>query len=1094
MTLHVALTHRTQYRYDRRVSLGPHVVRLRPAPHCRTPILAYSLQIAPRPHFINWQQDPFGNFLARVVLPEQTQELTATVDLVADMATINPFGFFLEESAANWPFAYDPELAKELGPYLEALPGEPAVQSWLADIEAEGKTTVDFICDLNRQLSRDIAYRIRMEPGVQTPQETLASRSGSCRDSGWLLVQALRRLGLAARFVSGYLIQLKPDVRAADGPSGAAEDFTDLHAWAEVYIPGAGWIGLDPTSGLLAGEGHIPLAATPSPLSAAPITGTHGEAKVDFSVAMRVTRILETPRVTKPYGEAEWQAILAAGDAVEVKLKAGDVRLSTGGEPTFVAAGDALAPEWNTAALGPTKRDYADKLARRLRERLAQGGLLHYGQGKWYPGEAAPRWAFAIYWRSDGEALWQNPDLIAQEPPARPASIVDAEQLAAALCRRLGLGADSAIPAYEDAAHFMLIEQRLPLGVGPQDRRLGESAERERLMRVFDRGLDQPTGHVLPLLVSGAPGGPRRFLTERWAFRRGNLFLTPGDSPIGLRLPLGSLPEIEFVDYPNVLPADPFAEPRQLPPGPELLRQCQGANGSPGASPAAEEPPALVRTALAVEPREGHLCVFLPPLADGADYAALIAAIEAAATETGLAVRLEGYAPPFDRRLNVIKVTPDPGVVEVNVHPAASWRHAVDITTTVYEEAARIGLGAEKFMLDGRHIGTGGGNHIVLGGLTPADSPFLRRPDLLGSLIAYWQNHPALSYLFAGLFVGPTSQAPRVDEARHDCLYELEIALRQIPEPGGAIPPWLVDRLFRNLLVDVTGNSHRAGICIDKLYAPDGPMGRLGLVELRAFEMPPHPRMSLAQQLLIRALVAWFWERPYRQPLVRWGTTLHDRFMLPHFLWADLEGVIADLCGAGMAIAAEWFRPHLEFRFPRWGAVERAGVSLELRQALEPWLVLGETSGPGGTTRPVDSSLGRMQVQVGGASGGRYTVACNGYALPLAPTGTVGRIVAGVRFRAWQPTEGFHPTIPPHVPLTFDVVDTWTGRSIGGCRYHATHPGGSNYQTPPVNALEAEARRLARFESIGHSPGGSVLKQAGVHPDFPLTLDLRRVP
>jgi uncharacterized protein (DUF2126 family)/transglutaminase-like putative cysteine protease len=1057
---------------------------LRPAPYCRTPILAYSLTITPSPHFINWQQDPFGNFLARVVVPGETREFTATVDLVADMATINPFDFFVEDYAASWPFTYPPLLADELGPYLEAAAKEAALENYIERMGLTADTTVGFITQINGKLSRDIAYRIRMEPGVQAPRETLESRSGSCRDSGWLLVQILRRLGLAARFVSGYLIQLRPDVRPADAAAGAVEDFTDLHAWAEVYIPGAGWVGLDPTSGLLVGEGHIPLAATQSPISAAPITGTHGEAKVDFSVAMSIARIRETPRVTKPYSEETWAAIVAAGDAVQAKLEAGDVRLSVGGEPTFVALGDGLAPEWNIAALGPTKRDFADKLVRRLHARLAKGGLLHYGQGKWYPGEQTARWALAIYWRADGQTLWHDPKLIAEEKPARAADIGDAERYAAELCRRLGLAGDGAIPAYEDWAHLVLVEQKLPLDVTPADNKLDDPVERQRLVRVFDRGLRAPVGYVLPLLVTDGAGERGRFLSERWGFRRGQLFLVPGDSPIGLRLPLSGLPEITFVDYPNVQPADPFVDHRPLVGAAELASRSEAAAG---------EPQGPVRTALAVEPREGHLCVFLPPLADAAAYAALTAAIEAAAAATGLPVRLEGYAPPFDARLNVIKVTPDPGVIEVNVHPAPSWQHAVQITTAVYEEAQEAGLGAEKFMIDGRHIGTGGGNHIVLGGMTPADSPFLRRPDLLASIIAFWQNHPSLSYLFCGLFVGPTSQAPRVDEARHDQLYELEIALRQIPEPGGVIAPWLVDRLFRNLLVDVSGNTHRAEICIDKLYSPEGPMGRLGLVEFRAFEMPPHARMSLAQQLLIRALVAWFWQHPYRRPLVRWGTTLHDRFMLPRFIWADFENVIAELAGAGSRLDAEWFRPHFEFRFPLWGTVERAGVRLELRQALEPWHVLGEQGGPGGTTRHVDASLERGQVVACGMRPDRHVVTCNGYALPLAPAPTVGEAVAGVRFRAWKPVEGFHPNIPPHVPLTFDVIDTWTGRSLGGCRYHATHPGGRNFQALPVNALEAEGRRVARFESMGHAAGSAEPKTGGVHPDFPLTLDLRRV-
>jgi uncharacterized protein (DUF2126 family)/transglutaminase-like putative cysteine protease len=1080
MALHVALTHRTRYRYDTPVTLGPHVVRLRPAPHCRTPILAYSLRTTPKSHFLNWQQDPFGNFLARIVVPEKTSEFAITVDLVADMATINPFDFFVDEAAADWPFAYDPELAGELRPYLETSPATPLLEGYLESV-ACAPTTIGFLTGLNRALSQKIAYRVRMEAGVQTPEETLSSRSGSCRDTGWLLVQLLRRAGLAARFVSGYLIQLRPDVA---GASGVREDFADLHAWAEAYVPGAGWIGLDPTSGLLAGEGHIPLAATPSPIGAAPITGTHGAAQAEFSADMRTERLRETPRVTRPYSEAQWQAILAAGDAVEKRLRAGDVRLSMGGEPTFVALGDGAAPEWNTAALGPTKGDYADKLARRLRERFAAGGLLHHGLGKWYPGEPAARWAYGVYWRSDGEPLWRNVDLIAPERPARPATVADAAQFAGALARTLGLPETAVHPAYEDAAHFMLTERKLPLGVAPGDNRLADPVARERVMRVFDRGLAQPVGYVLPLLVTAGETGGRRFITERWSFRREHLLLIPGDSPVGLRLPLTGLPEIDSLDYPDVSPVDPFADRRGLPAGPELSQPS-----APGDPPE----PQPVRTALAIEPRDGNIGVFLPPLADGADYAALVAAIETTAARTGQAIRLEGYAPPFDPRIGAIRITPDPGVIEVNVHPALSWAHAVDITTAVYEEAARVGLGAEKFRLDGRHLATGGGNHIVVGGVTPADSPFLRRPDLLASLIAFWQNHPSLSYMFAGQFVGPTSQAPRADEARHEQLYELEIALRQVPEPGGEIAPWLVDRLFRNLLVDVTGNTHRAEICIDKLYAPEGPMGRLGLVEFRAFEMPPHARMSLAQQLLIRALLARFWERPYRHDLVRWGTMLHDRFMLPHFLWADFESIVADLRSAGLPLEASWFTPHVEFRFPVLGRVERAGVSLELRRALEPWLVLGEQAGaPAGATRTVDSSLDRLQVLVRGMTGDRYAIACNGYRLPLAPTGTAGEKVAGVRFRAWRTSDGLHPNIPPHAPLTFDVVDTWNGRSIGGCRYHVARPDGRDPQTLPVNALEAEARRLALFETIGHAPAGSPLEAAAVHPDFPLTLDLRR--
>lgn len=1095
MVLHVALSHETTYRYDRRIGMGPQIIRLRPAPHCRTPILSYSLTLEPRSHFINWQQDPFGNFLARIVLPEETDRFSVTVDLVADMAVINPFDFFVEETAKDWPFAYEPVLRKDLAPYLEPEPPGELLKAYLARIGCEPQTTIDFLCDLNRNLERHVRYLIRMEPGVQAPEETLAKASGSCRDSAWLLVQILRQLGLAARFVSGYLIQLKPDVKALDGPTGTEVDFTDLHAWSEVYVPGAGWIGLDPTSGLLAGEGHIPLAATPHPVSAAPITGHHEPAEVSFAFKMGVTRVREIPRVTKPYSEADWQAIEDSGRVVDERLARGDVRLSMGGEPTFVAADDMEGAEWNTAAVGPTKRRYADDLVRRLKRRFAPGGLLHYGQGKWYPGEQLPRWAFALYWRTDGQPLWEEPGLIAREATERRATIDDAKSFLECLCDSLGLPADSGMPAYEDAAHFMLVEQKLPLNVTVEGNTLDDPAERRRVVRVFERGLGAAVGYVLPLQVWQAQDRGRRWATERWALRRDKLFLVPGDSPIGFRLPLGSAPALAEADYPHIQPRDPFAASPPLPERKVLMQALRTATIQ-ARSPRTDQKSdiaASVRTALAVEPRDGKLCIFMPPLEDAADYAALVAAIEDATRATGAPIHVEGYAPPADSRLNVIKVTPDPGVIEVNIHPATKWEDAVAITTGLYQEAHEARLSTEKFMLDGRHAGTGGGNHIVLGGPTPNDSPFLRRPDLLASLVAYWQNHPSLSYLFSGMFIGPTSQAPRVDEGRHEALYELEIALSQIPEPGaGHVPPWLVDRIFRNLLIDVTGNTHRAEICIDKLYSPDGPAGRLGLVEFRSFEMPPHAQMSLAQQLLLRALIVMLWERPYRQSLVRWGTALHDRFMLPHFVWEDFAGVVRDLGEAGLPIELEWFRPHYEFRFPRYGEVELRNVGMELRQALEPWHVLGEEGVIGGTARYVDSSLERVQVRLRGMSGDRFAVSCNGRRLPLATTGEVGEYVAGVRYRAWCPPSALHPTIPTHVPLTFDIVDTWTKRALAGCRYHVAHPGGRNFEVFPVNAYEAEGRRLARFESYGHTPGSFVPPPATTDRDYPLTLDLRR--
>ncbi|MDD3764970.1 MAG: transglutaminase family protein [Nevskiales bacterium] len=1104
MSIHVALHHVTHYRYDRRVNLSPQLIRLRPAPHTRTRVLSYALHVDPDPHFINWQQDPFGNWQARVVFPETVTDFKVTVDLVADLAVINPFDFFIETDCEHLPFDYDPALRADLTPYLKADAAGAELTAYLATIEPAGERTIDFLVGLNARLQQDISYLIRHEPGVQTPEETLTLRSGSCRDSAWLLVQILRHLGLAARFVSGYLVQLKPDVKPLEGPAGAPEDFTDLHAWAEVYVPGAGWLGLDPTSGLFADEGHIPVSATPEPSSAAPISGSVDPCEVGFSHEMSVQRIVETPRVTKPYTDAQWQAIDALGHDVDARLQADDVRLTMGGEPTFVAADDMQSAEWNTAAVGPVKQQRALDLALRLREQYAPEGLLTYGQGKWYPGESLPRWVYSLYWRRDGEPLWRLPPRLPS--PERPADLLQANRFMLGLADRLEVDPRNVSEAYEDVLHHLVQERKLPVNLDPTDTRLKDAEMRAGLLRVFEHGLGKPRGYVLPVQRWQAQG---RWMSERWALRSGRLFLTPGDSPIGLRLPLDSLPWAAPVAVPVNYPLDPMALPPHLPkpdPRRQPYLQLRGrATDAPRGQtlvPESEQPAprtrggflngSNVRTALAVEPREGWINVFLPPVASAEDYLDLVAAIEDVAAETGLPVRIEGYAPPSDSRLEVLRITPDPGVIEVNVQPARGWGELTDNIESLYETAHQCRLTTEKFLIDGRVVGTGGGNHVVIGGAQPADSPFLRRPDVLASMLRYWQNHPSLSYLFSGLFIGPTSQHPRVDEARDSQLYELEIALSRLPSKDEVVQPWLVDRVLRNLLTDLTGNTHRAEFCIDKLYSPDSPTGRLGLVELRGFEMPPHARMSLVQQLLVRALIAWFWRQPYARPLIRWGTQLHDRWMLPNDNWLDLLDVIADLNQAGFAFSPEWFAPHFEFRFPCHGVLRYEGIEMELRHALEPWPVLGEEPGGGGTTRFVDSSVERLQVKVRGLIPDRHQLTCNGRPMPLRATGAQGEYVAGVRFRAWQPYACLHPTIGVHSPLVFDIYDRWNGRALTGCTYHVAHPAGRNYDTFPVNSLEAEARRLARFEPHGHTPGPMQVRPEPLNPDYPATLDLRR--
>ena len=1119
MSIRVAINHKSLYRYDRLINLSPHVFRLRPAVHCRTPIEAYSLKIEPENHFINWQQDPFGNYQARVVFQEPTRALSIEVDVVADMTVINPFDFFLEETAEHYPFVYEPQLKEELAPFLEVKENGPRLTAWLADIPRTEKKLIDFLVDVNRSLSEKIKYTIRMEPGVQSCEETLEKQIGSCRDTGWLLVQSLRHLGLAARFVSGYLVQLVADQKPVDGPAGPLQDFTDLHAWCEVYAPGAGWIGLDPTSGLFAGEGHIPLACVADPVSAAPVIGYTDPCETEFTYSNTVQRIHEDPRVTKPYTETQWTAINTLGHQVDKEITRNDIRLTMGGEPTFVSIDDTESPEWDTEADSPRKRELGAGLLRRLRDSFGPGGARYYGRGKWYPGEPLPRWKFGCFWRKDGAPVWRNDKYLADPHKNYGFDVADAERFIQQLTRQLRITPEAILPAYEDALYFLWTEDRLPVNINPLDFDFKDASERHRLAQLLQtETLGEPIGYTLPLrwhLVDDA------WESCVWHFKGEHMFLIPGDSPMGLRLPLDS---IQWVP-PEA--RDPAYERDPLEPREEILDTAVGTR-LPGETPKQKHPyesepetkngetQTVFQTALCVEQRNGQLHIFMPPLTHLEHYLSLLEAIEATAEALDIPVILEGYEVPHDSRIQALSVTPDPGVIEVNIHPSENWDELVHKTTTLYEQARLAGLSAEKFMLDGRHTGTGGGNHIVIGGRTPADSPLLRRPDLLRSLITYWQHHPGLSYLFSGTFIGPTSQAPRVDEGRDEKLYELEVAFAQIPEPEAQedVPPWLTDRLLRHLLVDLTGNTHRAEFCIDKLYSPDSASGRLGLLEMRAFEMPPHPQMSLVQMLLIRALVAKFWDTSYKGRLVRWGTELHDRFMLHHYVRTDIQEVVTALQEAGYPFEMAWLDPFFEFRFPKLGTVNITDVELELRMAIEPWHVLGEEITRAGTSRFVDSSVERIQVRVRGLTDSRYIVTCNGRRLILHNTGTRGEYVGGIRYRAWQPPSALHPTIGVHSPLVFDVIDTWNERSVGGCTYHVSHPGGRSYDTFPVNAYEAEARRTSRFGTDGHtpstiqpqptgpaagrfvaggtSPGPTDIPPEETNTEYPYTLDLRR--
>ncbi|HSD87047.1 MAG TPA: transglutaminase family protein [Kofleriaceae bacterium] len=1069
--------HRSRYRYPRPALLGPHLVRLRPSDHARARIESYRLNISPEQR-MHWQRDPHGNRVARITFKagQEVRELEILVELAVDVGPVNPFDFFVDDRAKTVPFQYPDDLGAELGVFLDtadpAYRMGPLARELLAKVPSTGDT-VGLLVEVNRLVKERIAYVIRDEAGVWTPEETLANGRGSCRDSAVLLVSLLRARGIAARFVSGYLIQLTDEGMIPNEPKGVSRDVVDLHAWAEAFVPGAGWIGLDGTSGLLTGEGHIPLAATATPAHAAPLDGTSDVAADHVEFSTTIARLGHEARPTAPFTDEIWGDLLRASDRVDSVLSTAGLEVTAGGEPTFTSRDNVAAVEWQGGALGADKWTRGRALADELRERLAPAGVVLHRAGKTYPGESLPRWALDIISRRDGQPMWPDRQLRSH------ASIADAKHFGETLAEVLGVRS-LLHPAHEDPWEVVRTEAVLPPELDPRKAGLDDPEERRRLAKILDHGVGAVVGWVLPLAQ-----GAQAWLTEAWHFRRGHLFLLPGDSPVGLRLPLGSLPASPA---PSLWADDPTVpDPRR-----DADDDDQDAlRRQPPKRPAPRSEPGIgIRTALALEPRDGELWVFLPPLPRFSDFCALIAALDETRVATGIDCHLEGYGPPPSPDLRRFAVTPDPGVLEVNLPPTYSGREVADLHATVFEAALATGLTAERYMLDGRMAGSGGGNHITIGGPRPLSSPWLTRPELLASLITFAQHHPSLSYMFTGLFVGPTSQAPRVDEARHDALYELEVAL---PAVFARPPVWQVDALLRHLLVDVAGSTHRAEISIDKLFDPHTPFGRQGLVELRAFEMPPHPRMAAAQVMLVRALVAAFTAEPYRHALVRWGTELHDRFLLPYYMWRDFEDVLAHLDAKGVALPTEAFRPFVELRCPLVGTLDVGTGRVEVRNAIEPWHVLGEEATQTGTARYVDSSMERIEIRSHGLDEERYAIAVNGVTLPMRNAAARDVRVGGVRFRAWCPPHALHPHLGIHHPVRIDVVDTWAKRGVIGGAYHVWHPEGRAYDAPPLTRVEAAARRAQRFTIEGPSPWPLRARHVDPHPEQPYTLDLRRV-
>ena len=1081
----IALRHCIHSRFDRPVALSTHWLRLRPAPHTRGRLTAFSLRVEPALHFLNWVRDPFENHLARLDLPEPVTHMVVEVEIIAELAAVNPFDFLLDADAVRHPFRYPPQLARELAPYLSPVACGDATGRWVSHLERGPVATLDRLEQVNRAVNQQ--FRVHDDPdplpGPVDLEQVVGTGAGSSWELAWLLTVALRSLGLAARFCSGYRVIL-----VESGP-----DHAEHCAWSEVYLPGAGWVGLDPAAGVFTGECHVPLATAPEPSRVGPLLGYREACEEQCSSSVDVQRLVPESPDSPATGGAWRRVMVAAARTVDDSLREQGLELAQGVRLAFCRDNARDRPEWSTAAPGADKWRAALALGRSLRDALLPGGVLQLGQGEWYGGEALPRWQLRCIARKDGVPMWSNAER--QDGPAGeapPDTDAARDVVVAGFARRLsatlGLGEECWIAARDDVLHRAWAEapQELPR---PSAEVLRDPKARRRLSRELS-ATDRTVGYVLPLAWDH---GSDCWRTAPWPTRRGQLTLLPGDSAIGYRLPLNELPVGQAGLREQEPPAPFWREPPALP-MPQPAVAAGGAPATPG-------------TALCLEHRDGILFVFLPPCPSAERYQALVAAAERAAADAPLPVLLEGYLPPPDPRLRTVQLEPEVGTLEVTLPASSTW-DAVDRTVhTTCNRATELGLTTAIKEEDGSLRPLDRRAAWTLSGPTPGASPWLCRPSLLRSLLRYWQRHPSLSFLFAGGRVGPDSWAPRVDEGREDMLYELDVALERVPD-GEVDTPWLIDRLLSHLVADPAGHPARAELRLDRLYPPGDDGARCGEVVVQAFAPPLDARLAGLQALLLRAVVAHVARRPEHASFIRWGTALHDRFMLPRVLRDDFRSVLEELRHGGHGLAEAWFQPYLDDMFPPLEAVRHGSLRLLLRPALEPWPVMAEEISGGGMARFIDPAMVRVEVELRGFTPGRHVVVCNGRRVPLQPAGVPGEAVAGVRCKVLNPPATLYPTVPPEDSLVFEVLDAWSGERLGGCTYYPPRPAGvaaaetgAGPRSPWDAASGPPAERASAaptmptagvsgyVEPLADVPPGTA-PIAVVDPDFPYLLDL----